>query len=132
MSLGHGLEVLPQGRDPVLLPVADRRALDSVPDRFDGEPIKEQLRALPEALALCLLLVDDSQRYERAIVRWHGRFCLEVRGVGAGEAQLALAALRALSGPGREAGGRALVALCQAHGLTEAGDVLERWLSQRG
>ncbi len=74
---------------------------------------------LPEALALCLLLVDDSQRYERAIVRWHGRFCLEVRGVGAGEAQLALAALRALSGPGHEAGGRALIALCQAHRLVE-------------
>ena len=86
---------------------------------------------LPEALALCLLLVDDSQRYERAIVRWHVRFCLEVRGIGAGEAQLALAALRALSGPSHEAGGRALIALCQAHGLTEAGEVLERWLSQR-
>ena len=86
---------------------------------------------LPEALALCLLLVDDSQRYERAIVRWHGRFCLEIRGVGAGEAQLALAALRALSGPSQEAGGRALIALCQARGLAEAGEVLERWLSQR-
>ena len=86
---------------------------------------------LPEALALCLLLVDDSKRFERAIVRWHGRFCLEVRGVGAGEAQLALAALRSLPGPGREAGSRALIALCQAHGLAAAGEVLERWLSQR-
>ena len=86
---------------------------------------------LPEALALCLLLVDDSERFERAIVRWHGRFCLEVRGVGAGEAQLALAALRALPGPGGEAGGRALIALCRAHGLAEASEVLERWLIGR-
>jgi hypothetical protein len=54
---------------------------------------------LDDALAILVLLRDDERRFDRAVVRWHARFCLEVRGVGPDEAQLALAALRAWRGP---------------------------------
>ena len=37
---------------------------------------------LADALVLCLLLRDDGERFERAIVRWHARFCLEVPASG--------------------------------------------------
>jgi len=86
---------------------------------------------LADALALCLLLRDDGKRFERAIVRWHGRFCLEVPGVGASEAQLALAALRSTARPEYEAGARALITLLDHHGLVAAAEVAERWLERR-
>ena len=38
--------------------------------------------ALNDALRICLVLRDgDPDRYERAAVRWLGRFALEARGV---------------------------------------------------
>ena len=42
---------------------------------------------------------QDPDRYPRAAVRWHSRFCSEVRNVAPEDAQLALAALLALRGP---------------------------------
>ena len=69
---------------------------------------------------------DDERRFERAVVRWHARFCLEVPEVGAGEAQLALAALRSLSGPDAEAGAAALVAVGERHGLRAGTEALRR------
>ena len=86
---------------------------------------------LDDALALCLLLRNDGERFERAIVRWHARFCLEVPGVGASEAQLALAALRSTARPEYEAGARALIALFEHHGLVAAMEAAERWLERR-
>ena len=86
---------------------------------------------LADALALCLLLRDDGERFERAIVRWHGRFCLEVGGVGAGEAQLALSALRSTARPEFEAGARALIVLLEQHGLDAAAEADEQWLERR-
>jgi hypothetical protein len=42
-----------------------------------GGPVK-----LDDALRICLLMRDgDPERYERAAVRWLGRFALEARGV---------------------------------------------------
>ena len=86
---------------------------------------------LPEALALCLLLREDRERFERAVVRWHARFCMEVSGVGASEAQLALSALRSIARPEYEAGARALIALLERRGLAEAAGVAEQWLERR-
>ena len=48
------------------------------------------------------------------------------------EAQLAVAALDALAGPGAVAGGQALVAICESHGLEDAVGVLDTWLDARG
>jgi hypothetical protein len=49
---------------------------------------------LDDALASLVLLRDDERRFDRAVVRWHARFCLEIAAIGPSEAQLGLAALR--------------------------------------
>jgi hypothetical protein len=81
---------------------------------------------LDDALAIVVLLRGDQPRFDRAVVRWHARFCLEAPQVGLGEAQLALSALRSLSGPDAAAGAAALVAMSERHGLGGAAQVLHR------
>jgi hypothetical protein len=82
---------------------------------------------LADALAVTLVfLPSEPQRYERASVRWHARWCLEAR-PSPDEAGLALAALRALPGSARAAGADALVELLEARGLDEAARVLTAW-----
>jgi hypothetical protein len=85
--------------------------------------------SLADALAVCLVLCGDGERYGRAAVRWHGRLCIEARGMNAVEAQLALSCLQALPTPAGRAAGRTLADLCSAHGLSEAASILERWTS---
>jgi hypothetical protein len=81
-----------------------------------------------DALSLLLLALDQQPwRYEKAAPRWHARLCDEAR-LTLPEAQLALAALHALAGPGAVGGGQALVAVCSAHGLDEVVGVLDAWL----
>lgn len=88
--------------------------------------------SLADALAVTLVfLPQEHERYERASVRWHARWCLEAR-PRPDEAGLALAALHALPGPARQAAGEALIELLEAHGLDEAADVLGRWLAGPG
>ncbi len=65
--------------------------------------------SLGDALGLTVLLAEkDPARYERAAVRWLGRFLLEAGGVEFGEAQLVLGALVALRGPHAELAERVL------------------------
>ena len=53
--------------------------------------------SLSDALELCLLLGErEPRRFERAALRWHGRFCREVAGVTLEEGQAVLALLAAL------------------------------------
>lgn len=53
--------------------------------------------ALEDALRICLVFRDgDPERYERAAVRWLGRFALEARGVTIEGLQAAASALDAL------------------------------------
>src|SRR5450755_3091394 len=53
--------------------------------------------ALDDALRICLVLRDgDPGRYERAAVRWLGRFALEARAVTIRDLRAAAAALEAL------------------------------------
>ena len=55
--------------------------------------------SLTDALELLLLLCDsDRPRYERAALRWHGRYCREVRDVTLPEALAVLALLAGLAG----------------------------------
>lgn len=55
---------------------------------------------LTEALELCLLLVEKSpDRFGRAALRWHGRYCRELRDVDLEEGLAVLATLGALRGP---------------------------------
>jgi hypothetical protein len=59
---------------------------------------------LDDALRICLILRDgDRTRYERAAVRWLGRFALEARAVTIRDLRAAAAALDALPARSAEA-----------------------------
>jgi hypothetical protein len=86
---------------------------------------------LADALALLLLARDiEPARFDRAVPRWHARLSSECQLSGT-EAQLALAALNALPGPGHESAAQALAAVCARHGLDMEARVIERWLDTR-
>ena len=88
--------------------------------------------SLEDALAVCLVLRDsEPEVFERAIVRWHALLCRQARGLGAREAQLALAALQALSGPAALPASRLLEEITTLYELPRAAAVLGAW-SQRG
>ena len=87
--------------------------------------------ALADALALPLLALDEQPwRFDIAAARGHGRLCTEAQ-LTLEEAQLALAGLHALGGPGATAGAEALSALCELHGLKDSMEALDRWVSRR-
>src|SRR5688572_8557238 len=60
---------------------------------------------LEDALALVLLLRDDEARFDRAVVRWHARLCLEVQDIGPSEALVAPGGAEEPVRAGREGGG---------------------------
>lgn len=73
--------------------------------------------ALDDALRICLVLRGgDPVRYERAAVRWLGRFALEAREVTIDDLRLAADALDALPERAAEAMER-LQQLCVARGV---------------
>jgi len=73
--------------------------------------------ALDDALRICLVLRGgDPDRYERAAVRWLGRFALEARGATIEDLRLAADALDALPDRAPEAMER-LQSLCMARGV---------------
>ncbi len=73
--------------------------------------------ALDDALRICLVLRGgDPERYERAAVRWLGRFALEGRGVHIEDLRTAAGALAALPIHAPEAMER-LQRLCVSHGV---------------
>ena len=73
--------------------------------------------ALDDALRICLVLrTGDPGRYERAAVRWLGRFALEARDVTIDDLCLAADALDALPDRAQEAMER-LQRLCLARGV---------------
>jgi hypothetical protein len=85
---------------------------------------------LADGLELLLLARDlEPARFDRAVPRWHARPCIEQR-LSSGEAQLALAALNALPGPGVQSAVGSLVAVCETHGLRREVQVLQTWLSR--
>src|SRR5437588_10492320 len=95
-----------------------RRALDA-----GNEPLViAAARELPhisldDALRICLVFRNgDRQRYERAAVRWLGRFALEARSVRIDALRVAADALDALPERAAEAMEQ-LQAVCAAHGV---------------
>jgi hypothetical protein len=73
--------------------------------------------ALDDALRICLVLRGgDPERYERAAVRWLGRFALEARNPTIDDLRLAADALDALPERASEAMER-LQQLCVARGV---------------
>jgi hypothetical protein len=84
--------------------------------------------SLTDALELCLLLCEhEPGRYERAALRWHGRYCREVEGVTLDEGQAVLALLAALRGSRRPAVAVSLAELFDRRQLHQASEVLIRW-----
>ena len=95
-----------------------RRALDSGNELLVLATARELPRvALEDALRICLLIRGgDPDRYERAAVRWLGRFALEARGATIDDIRAAASALDAL--PARPvAAMERLQALCIARGV---------------
>ncbi len=95
-----------------------RRALETGNEALVTAAALELPRiALDDALRICLVLRGgDPQRYDRAAVRWLGRFALEASGVTIDELRLAADALAALPDRAGEAMER-LQRLCVAHGV---------------
>ena len=95
------------------------RALDSGNEVLILSAAKQLPRvALNDALRICLVLRDgDPDRYERAAVRWLGRFALEARDVTVNAIRGAAEALDDLPDQPAEAMER-LQRLCIVHGLS--------------
>ena len=96
-----------------------RRALETGNELLVLATARELPRVpLDDALRICLLIRGgDPDRYERAAVRWLGRFALEARGVTIHALRLAADALDALPDQPGEAMER-LQRLCIAHGVS--------------
>jgi hypothetical protein len=82
-----------------------RRALDTGNELLVLSAARELPQvALEDALQICLVLRDgDRRRYDRAAVRWLGRFALEARAVTIRDLRIAAAALDALPNSPAEA-----------------------------
>jgi hypothetical protein len=83
---------------------------------------------LADALELLLLLLgSEPSRFERAALRWHGRYCREVNDVDLVEAQAVLACLAGLRGSRPEQAAHALADLVHRRDLARASETLNRW-----
>ena len=83
---------------------------------------------LEDALELLLVILDsEPARFDRAAIRWHGRYCREVKDVDLLEAQAVLACLAALRGSRPASAAHALADLVHRKSLGRAGEALNRW-----
>lgn len=94
-----------------------------------------ELPARPDlelALMICLALLErEPETWPRAAARWGSRLTLE-RKLTLADAQLALAALAVLPGPGARGGVEALIDLADRHGLPRVAEQLAGWADRRG
>jgi hypothetical protein len=82
---------------------------------------------LSDALELVLLLLDNEpNRFSRAALRWHARYCAELR-VDLSEAQAVLALLAALRGSRPKPAACAPADLVHRRGLERSSEALMRW-----
>jgi hypothetical protein len=87
---------------------------------------------LEDALDICLALLElEPHTYPRTAARWGSRLAIE-RKLHLVDAQLALAALATLPGPGAKAGADALVEISTRYGLRRAEQLILGWLDRRG
>ena len=86
---------------------------------------------LADALRLCLVYAHgDRPRFDRAIVRWHARLCLDAKGLDPATAHTALTAATGLAGPHRYQSALLLAAIADDHQLSEVALVLDGWANQ--
>jgi hypothetical protein len=87
---------------------------------------------LPDAMELLLILLEsEPSRFERAALRWHGRYCREVTELDLAEAQAVLACLAGLRGNRPEPAAHALADLVHRRDLARASEVLNTWGATR-
>jgi hypothetical protein len=87
---------------------------------------------LEDALAILLALLDrEPQTFSRGAARWSARLTLE-RKLTLTDAQLVLAAMAVLPGPGGRAGADALIDLAERERLHRVEGLLGDWLTRRG
>jgi hypothetical protein len=105
-----------------------RRALDTGnPTIAFAAAAELDFVSLPDALEIVLILVDEPGKFRRAALRWHARYCGEIRDVGFEEAHAVLACLAGLAGRRPKAAASALAELVHRRGLERASEVLLRW-----
>ncbi len=91
-----------------------------------------QVISLADALALCLLVRErEPPKYARLALRWHARFCTEVKDVGLDEARLVLELLAALGGPTPRRASNALREFLASYDQALA-EPLRRWQPKLG
>jgi hypothetical protein len=87
--------------------------------------------SLEEELAMCLAIAgQDPDRFRRAAVSWHARWCVEVTTLSVAETHTALTLLLAITGPRGSDAARALRYLSLLHGEDRTADALRRWLDE--
>jgi hypothetical protein len=87
--------------------------------------------SLADALRLCLVYARaDRERFDRAIVRWHARLCLEAKGIDATTAHVALAAATALAGPHGRQAAALLADIAEAHRLRDLAVALDESINR--
>ncbi len=106
-------------------------------DRCSAAQIRSIVAELPgpvgleDALAILLALLDrEPHTFSKSAARWGSRLVLE-RKLTLVDAQLALAALAVLPGPGARAGAESLIELSARYGLRGVDELLVGWLDRR-
>jgi hypothetical protein len=85
---------------------------------------------LSEAFELCLLIVTHPARFERAALRWHGRYSRETRDVTFDEEVAVLVLLGAMRGPRATLAASALADLLSRRGLERPCETLVAWAQE--
>jgi hypothetical protein len=87
---------------------------------------------LEDAFDICLALLElEPHTYSRTATRWGSRLAIECK-LDLVDAQLTLAALAVLPGPGAKAGAEALIDISGRYGLRRVEGLLLAWLDRRG
>jgi hypothetical protein len=86
--------------------------------------------ALSDATELLLLMATkDPGKFPRAALKWHARYCHELRVYDPLEAQVTLGLLFMLGGPSAKPAALALAELLRARDFGQAAEHLVRWVS---
>lgn len=84
--------------------------------------------SLADALELLLLLArQGGERYARAAIRWHSRYCREVQALSGAEATAVLGLLLMLDGPRGKPAAQALACLLREQLSPVSSEALTSW-----
>jgi hypothetical protein len=88
--------------------------------------------SLADALELLLLIAaTEPTRFERAAIRWLGRFCIETRGVDIADAQLLLGAVAGLNDIALRVQLETIALVAERYKVSSVAQVARRRLNRR-